>query len=81
MRCEGVSGFLGGREVKEWDGCKWWCCAAGAKLPSRLYGVTGGWELRLRVGMVLLLLLLPGRDDEDRFISFKEWARSSCWDR
>ena len=70
MRCNGVSGFLGGRDAKEWDGCKW-CCAPGAKPPSRLYWVTGCWELRDRVGKVPLPLLL-GRDDEDRCMSFKE---------
>ena len=79
MRCKGVSGFLGGREVKEWDGCKWWCCAVGAKPPSRLYGVTGGWELRLRVGIVLLALLPLGWGDEDRCMSCMELARSSGW--
>lgn len=78
MRCKGVSGLRGGKEEKECDDCKWWCDGAGAKVPSRLYGVMGGWELRLRVGKVVLA---PAEDcdGEDMCMSFRELARSSCW--
>jgi hypothetical protein len=38
----------------------------------------GGCELRLRVGKVVELAV-EGRDEEDMCMSFKEWARSSCW--
>jgi hypothetical protein len=78
---EGSSGGLRvGRVEKECDGCKWWW---GAKLPSRPpYGDDGSWELRLRLGkVVLLLLLLLALEDGETRMSLKEWARScwSCW--
>lgn len=38
-----------------------------------------GWELRLRVGKVLLVPV-EGWDEGDMCMSFKELARSSCWD-
>ena len=50
----------------------------GANELSRLYGVTAGWELRLRVGKVVLVPV-EDCDGEDICMSFKELARSSCW--
>jgi hypothetical protein len=75
--CVSGGGLRVGRVEKECDGCKWcW----GAKLPSRPpYGEDGSWELRLRLGKVLLLLL--ALEDGETRMSLKEWARScwSCW--
>jgi len=65
-----------GKEEKDWDDCKWGWGAGGAKVLSRLYGVTWGWELRLRAGKVLLPPV-EGCDEGDMFMSDKEWARSS----
>lgn len=39
------------------------------------------WELRLRLGNVLLLLLLAPLEDGDTRMWSKEWAKLSCWRR